>query len=475
MATVLARVAWAWPAWLQSHSRTRHTVSPTHTPTGVEYYDVAIVGGGIVGLATAREILGRYQSKRVVVLEREAEVANGQTGHNSGVIHAGIHLNPGTLVSKCVVRGGKLMYKYCETFQLPCERVGKLICAPTAADAHHIDKLLKKGTANGVQGLEVLTAEQVRALEPNVVVHSALLSPNTGIADFGAVARRMARDICSVPDRATIKVQFEVKNMSKMESGGVLIEGCEPGQKGPTKRVAAANVITCAGLQADVVAKMSGGAPDPKLVAFRGSYYQMKPEYKSICKRNIYPTPSGGGIPVGVHFTPTVNERRGHAMLVGPGASVCFDREGYRMSDLSLSHLCYLASNGGLWKFASGNLDLALVEMYRDLNRTAFMDQARKLIPSVTDDMVEESFSGVMSQVLEPDGTPTADFIFERRALGGTTLNMRSTRTCTAAFALAEEIVQVAAEDFEWGPGIAKPNNDTPFWATEGALGGAVA
>eukprot|EP00040_Diaphanoeca_grandis_P041138 m.262546 g.262546 ORF g.262546 m.262546 type:complete len:501 (-) comp46085_c0_seq1:98-1600(-) len=432
-------------------------------------FDVAVVGGGIVGAATAREIIGRFPNKSVILLEKEAEVGLHQSGHNSGVIHAGIYYAPGSTMAKCCVKGAAMMYEYCEKKNIPHEKTGKLICAPTEADAYHLAKLKNIGDTNGVRGLKLLTGAEVQALEPNVVVHSGLYSPDTGIADFGEATRQMALDVSAAPN-SEVKVQFNVIDMHLTKSASlqplIEIHGVELGQSGPVRVVRARNVITCAGLHADKVASYSGGAKDPKVVTFRGTYYQMKPEFANICTMNVYPTPSGGGIPVGVHFTPTVNIRRGQQLIVGPGACVCFDREAYSFTDVSISHMWKLATHMGLWKFATQNWDLAITEMYRDLNKNAFMDQARKLIPSVTDDMVEESFAGVMSQVIDENGKPEADFIYERKMLGGTTLNVRSSPTpaCTASLSLAEEIVDQASEDFGWSDARGKLTKTSPFW-----------
>lgn len=189
-------------------------------------------------------------------------------------------------------------------------------------------------------------------------------------------------------------------------------------------------------------------------------------EFRDICKMNIYPVPSGGGIPVGVHFTPTVNQRRGKQMIVGPGACMAFSREGYGFFDYTFRDVWNMITHIGLWRFAFGNFDLAITEMYRDLNKRAFLDQARKLIPDVTDDMVENSFAGVMAQVFLDDGTAAKDFILERNMLNGTTLNVRSAPTpaCTASLAIAQEVVQMAAEDFNWGIGKERKDIDSPFY-----------
>eukprot|EP00911_Craspedida_sp_UC1_P000053 UC1_evm1s43 len=465
---------------------------PTHGT-----YDVAVVGGGIVGLATAREIRGRFPNRTVVVLEKEAEVSLHQSGHNSGVIHAGMYYQPGSTMARLCVKGADMIYSYCNAKGIPAERVGKLICAPTANDAHHLETLLEKGNANGVKDLEIIDGARVRELEPNVVVHSALLSPNTGVVDYGVVSRQMARELTE-DSKAGIELQFEVKDISLVRGGDsdekaaadgsesgssdgnssaadtdgttgdyVVVTGVEPGQPGPLRTVRARHVITCAGLHADTVAKRGGGARKPAILTFRGTYWQMKPEYANICKMNIYPTPTGGGIPVGVHFTPTVNERRGRQMIIGPGACITLHEEGYGFFDFSPKHVFKLVTHIGLWRFVQGNWRFALDEVRRDIDKQAFLDEARKLIPSVTDEMVEESFVGVMAQLFEDDGTPNqADFIFERKALDGHALHVRSTPSpaCTASMAIAEDVVALAAKDFGWGQGREKIADRSPFW-----------
>ena len=452
--------------------------TPAHALQG--QYDVAIVGGGIVGLAIAREILLRFPNKTVTCLEKESEVAAHQTGHNSGVIHAGMYYEEGSTMARCCVKGASLIYQYGERFNLPTERTGKLICAPTAADAPVLHSLLERGNNNGVEGLEIVDSDWIKEREPNIQVHSALYSPNTGVADYGAFARQYAKEIVET-GRGRIQVDYEVQTIREVptkcssSSNGmhtttssveVEITGCEPNQQGPRKVVRAKNVITCAGLQADRVATLADGDPKPQVLTFRGTYYQMKSEFRNICSMNIYPIPSGGGIPVGVHFTPTVNERRGRQMIVGPGACISFHREGYKFFDCSLKDIWSLVTHVGLWRFAFCNFDLAVTEMYRDLNKKAFLDQARKLIPSVTDDMVEVSFSGVMAQVFLDDGSAAKDFILERKKLSGTTLHVRSAPTpaCTASLAIAQEIVDICSDDFHWGLGKQRLAPDSPFY-----------
>ena len=374
-----------------SPSAPRPLLSPLALATD---FDVAIIGGGIIGLAVAREVLKRNPRATVVVLEKEPEVAPHQTGHNSGVIHAGMYYVPGSVMARTCVRGAELMYAYCKEKKLPHDRVGKLIVAANEKEHAQVQLLFERGNANGVPGLRVLTGAEVAAMEPNVsAAYSALWSPNTGIVDYGLVARSLADDVAR-SGRGDVRTRFGVSSVEEVAGGRVAITGAELGQVGPTKRVTAAHVITCAGFHADTVARLAGGAEHPKIVAFRGTYYQMKAPLKDIVRTNVYPVPTGGGIPTGVHFTPTVNERRGHQMIIGPGACLAFSKEGYKMSNVSMKDLWAFVTNGHLWAFVVRNPVLSLSELWKDVNKAAFLRDARKLVPSVTEDMVEPSFTG---------------------------------------------------------------------------------
>ncbi|KAG2225685.1 hypothetical protein INT45_012157 [Circinella minor] len=421
--------------------------------TPEDVFDVAIVGGGIVGLATAREILNRYPEKTVVVLEKEDHVAAHQTGHNSGVIHAGLYYESGSRMAHTCVRGAELMYKYCEENDLPAERCGKLIVACNEEEHAQVEKLYKQGTANGVKDLEIIYKDEIKKLEPNVDAYSALNSPNTGITNFWLVSQCLANEIRQ-SGRGDVKLSFEVLKVNQVENERhVLIKGREPGQNGPHLSVQAKNVITCGGFYSDRLSKITGGnAEKHKIVTFRGTYYQLKPEYRTIVSRNIYPVPSGGGIPVGVHFTPTVDVRRGHQMIVGPGACITFSREGYKFFDFKLKDVLDFATNKPFWEFVLQNFSLSLGELYRDLFKFAFLKSGQRIIPNLKGDMVEPSFTGVMSQVFEPGGVAAGDYILERKCLNGLALNLRNAPSpaATGALAIGEMLVDAAAEDFKW-------------------------
>lgn len=425
------------------------------TPLQFGSYDVAVVGGGIIGLATANEILRRYPKMKVVILERESEVAAHQTGHNSGVIHAGIYYKPGTVMAKACVEGADLMYQYAEDKGIPFERVGKLICAPTEKQHHKVLELYDQGVQNGVRDLKVLTGAQVKEIEPNVEVFSALESPNTGIIDYGDVARSLAKDM-KATGNGEILLRYQVEEFSVTDDPVrgmvVALRGVEPGQHGPSKVVHVKNVVTCAGVHMDHVARMGGGEAHPQVMSFRGRYYQTTPEYRNIVKRNVYPVPGGGGIPVGVHFTPTIGGYRQQQMIIGPGACMAFDKDGYSFLNVSLRYVAEFLSNEGFWRFGLSNIQLSLGELLKDANRAIFLREARMLVPTLRDDMVEDSFTGVMAQVFLPDGSAAKDYIFERKCLEGTTLHLRNAPSpaATSSMAIAKRLVDIAEEDFSW-------------------------
>jgi 2-hydroxyglutarate dehydrogenase len=253
--------------------------------------------------------------------------------------------------------------------------------------------------------------------------------------------------------RADIKTSFEAKKFEKTKEGQVKVTGSEKLMDGPHLEVTAKHVITCGGLYSDRLAGLTGGNPHQhKVVTFRGTYYQLKPEFRTLVKRNIYPVPSGGGIPVGVHFTPTVDARRGHQTIVGPGACITFSREGYRFWDLRLKDVWDNVMNSAFWSFALKNFSLSLGELYRDLNKSAFLKSGQKYVPGLTGDMVEPSFAGVMAQVFEPGGIAAGDFIVERKVMDGLVMNIRNAPSpaCTASFAIGEMIADCADEDWDW-------------------------
>eukprot|EP00923_Selenidium_pygospionis_P002420 GHVN01003746.1.p1 GENE.GHVN01003746.1~~GHVN01003746.1.p1 ORF type:complete len:507 (-),score=37.70 GHVN01003746.1:984-2504(-) len=427
-----------------------HSTDPAVTH-GV--YDVCVIGGGIIGLATARALSQSYPDKTIAVLEKEKGLAGHQTGHNSGVIHAGIYYAVGSTMAQCCVDGAKMLYDYCEKKGLPCEKVGKLIVARDMSEYPVLEELLARGQMNGVEGLEVLDGPAMKKLEPNIDGYAALHSPNTGIVDFAEVARSFARDI-STTGRGDIICNFQVSDfdMGKLgEDGFVTVYGHEPGQPGPKKVLKAKNVITCCGLNSDKIALKGGGTKRHRVTPFRGRYYQMTPDQKDIVTRNIYPVPNKSGIAVGIHFSPTIDNERGRQMIVGPGACIAFSREGYRMRDINFYDIFVSMGSWGLWQFTRKNFTMSFGELYRDFRFSKFYEEAKRLVPGLTPSMMERSFSGVMAQVFEEDGTAAKDFIFELNDTGNM-IHVRNAPSpgCTACMAIAKHIVAKASSEFKW-------------------------
>lgn len=405
-------------------------------------YDVAIVGGGIVGLATAREIRKRWPKKSIILLEKEGNVAQHQSSHPSGCIHAGMYYTPGTAMARLCPRGAQLLVDYCKQNRLPYRLSGKLIVASKPSEEPVIRTLYENGVANGVKGLEILpTPEAIKAKEPMVEGVMALYSKNTGIVDFAAVAKRMRDELVANKRKFTIRYNFKVLDfvgiqlpssvmVKKVNENGststtavpkeaVVIRGREEGQLGPEYRIVARNVITCCGLGADPVAKTTDvrgwwGPRVSQMYSFRGKYYQLKPEKSDLVKMHIYPCPNlSKGLSVGIHISPTINKDRGNHIILGPGSAFALHPYGYSPYHIDLSYLFNSLFSYGGWVSLLGNMP-TLIETYRvDLNKKAFLKEVQKLIPSIQMDDIEESFSGVMGLGVGINGSLCSDLALD--------------------------------------------------------------
>lgn len=448
-------------------------------PSPKSHADVAVIGGGILGTAVARELLRRYPAKRVLLLEKEADVGCHQTSHNSGVIHAGIYYEPGSHMAQLCVDGARKMYDYCHVNSIPCERVGKLIVASCEQQRSVVEELFRRGNANGVEGLKLLSSPQeICNIEPLVRGVAALWSPNTGIADFAAVTRHMHRSMQALfCDRFSSVFHSEVHSVRVMDSGDrerVLIATKEPGQRGPLVTYTADHVIACGGLHNNRLAALSGdvvcreGPHVDRCLSFRGRYYQLKSTSEINIKTNVYPCPTGGGIPVGIHFTPTVDEVRGRAIIVGPGSAICSAPEGYSAATWDLQYLMDVLQSSAVWKFLLKNAQLGIDQLYADQSKARFLAEAQKLIPSVTVDDITDSFVGVMVAGVDRSGNwvsdLSADFMRPKSLKPNNTstataspsrplfMNIRNAPSpcATASLSVAEAVVSSAAKVFEW-------------------------
>jgi (S)-2-hydroxyglutarate dehydrogenase len=362
-------------------------------------YDIAIVGGGIVGLATGRELLRRHPQLRLVVLEKEAVLCKHQTGHNSGVIHSGIYYAPDSLKAKLCTRGRRALLEYCERKGIEYRLVGKLIVATDDSELPRLEDLMQRGTANAIEGLQMLDARGIAEREPHCRGIRAIFSPVTGIVDFGIVARSFGDDIRSAGGEI-----HTGRRLTSIERRGATIVLQTTGGEYEAKRV-----ITCAGLQSDRLARLTGGKPDPKIVPFRGDYLILKPEKRYLVRGNIYPVPDPAFPFLGVHFTPRMNGE----VWLGPNAVLAFAREGYSFGSINLGDLLETVTYPGFLKLASKYASMGLGETYRDLVRRAYVRALKRYIPELRTEDTLAGPSGVRAQAMMTNGALVDDFVFD--------------------------------------------------------------
>lgn len=368
---------------------------------GIEWSgDVVVVGGGIVGLAVAREILGRRPDTKLALLEKETELGQHQTGHNSGVIHSGIYYAPGSMKAVACVAGAEALMRYCDRRGIPYRLCGKVIVATDEEELPRLEALYQRGTANRVPGLKMVEADELREMEPHVAGIRALWSPNTGIVDYGKVAAAYADDIRELD--GIIRRDHEVIGIER-KRGRSLVST----RKGDFE---AKLVVTCAGVYADRVAMLTGSPRVPRVVPFRGDYYILNPERSSLVRSNIYPVPDPRFPFLGVHFTPRMNGD----IWLGPNAVLAFSREGYRFRDITPRDLVDMFGYNGFRRFARTHWQTGKEEMARDLSKKLFLETLQRYIPELVMQDLLPGPSGVRAQALSEDGQLVDDFVFDR-------------------------------------------------------------
>jgi L-2-hydroxyglutarate oxidase len=390
--------------------------------------DCVIVGAGILGLAVAREVLRREPGTRLLVLEREHEIAAHQTGHNSGVIHAGIYYAPGSLKARLCVAGARELYEFCDEHGIAYERCGKLIVALDASELPGLDELERRGRANGVPGLRRLSAGELRELEPHVAGIAALHSPATGIVDFGAVARALASDLESLG--AAVRTGVTVRSIS-----GSVVDTSE----GPIR---AKRVVACAGAWSDRLAEASGEPPDPRIVPFRGGYLRLRSPARQLVRSLIYPVPDPSLPFLGVHFTKRVD---GDVWL-GPSALLAPSRTAYRLSSVSRRDVVDTLRWPGTWRMARRWWRTGLTELHLAARRRAFVAACARYVPAVTVSDVEPGPAGIRAQAVARSGRLLDDFAF---AGGDGVLHVRNAPSPGATSSLA--IARVIADRLQSG------------------------
>ena len=364
-------------------------------------YDVAIVGGGIIGLSTAMALCQRYSGISLLVLEKEPEVGQHQTGHNSGVIHSGLYYKPGSAKARLAVRGAEQMLEFCAAHDIAHERCGKVVVATAASQLGRLADLGERGTANGVPGIREIGAEELRELEPEARGVRALHVPSTGIADYGAVTRQY---------RATVETAGGVvrtgTRVANLEVGADAVSIATTSAADGTGVARARHLVNCAGLLADRVARLAGFDPGLRIVPFRGEYYALRPEARGLVKNLIYPIPNPAFPFLGVHFTRRVDG----TVEAGPNAVLATQREGYRWRDLEASDLLETLRFPGFRKLAMRYWRTGLGEMYRSASKQAFTTALQELVPAVQSGDLERAGAGVRAQALDPDGGLVHDF-----------------------------------------------------------------
>ncbi|GAA2003553.1 L-2-hydroxyglutarate oxidase [Brevibacterium samyangense] len=410
---------------------------------------VAVVGGGIIGVAVARELTKRLPDAHVTIFEKEPYLAAHQTGHNSGVVHAGLYYEPGSLKARLCRRGVELLIPYAIEHGIPYDECGKLVVAQNLEEIERLEAIFERAKANGVPHVKLLDRHEMREVEPNVRGVLALHSPHTAIVDYPALTQQLAADVEAAG--GTLRFNAEVVRLDTLGNQvrvAIALPGAE-GSKLTEDGGAFDLVVTCAGLQADRLATASGLEPTPKVVPFSGDYFVLTGEPAEVVKGLIYPVPDPAYPFLGVHLTRRVDG----ALTLGPNAFLSFGREAYSKGasfqwenlGRTASDLAATAGFGGFWKFAKNNVKAALREGRTALSPKAFIEEARKFVPELDQAAVQPGPRGVRAQAMNPDGSLVDDFVFSTR---GRLTQVRNAPSpgATSSLAIAESVVDKALE-----------------------------
>ncbi len=397
-------------------------------------YNAVIVGGGIIGLSTAMQLkMDKYPNWRVAVVEKDAELANHQTGHNSGVIHSGIYYRPDSHKARFCVGGKQALIEFCDENEIEYERCGKVIVATNEAEVGRLHNLYERGTANGVEGLEMIGPERLKEIEPHVAGIRALWAPTTGIIDYRKVASAYAGKFEQAG--GDIFTSSPVQRVVQTQDGLAL--------ETPKGIIETNHVINCAGLHADRVARMMGEDVDVRIVPFRGEYYTLKPESHHLVSGLVYPVPDPRFPFLGVHFTRNI-----HGYVeAGPNAVLALKREGYRKSDVDIGDAWDSFSYSGFWKMAARHWKTGIGEVHRSYSKGVFVHDLQTLIPEIEATDLAPGGAGVRAQAVAKDGALLDDFSILRGRHAVHVLNAPSPGA-TSSLAIGQHIVELAAEAF---------------------------
>jgi L-2-hydroxyglutarate oxidase len=402
-------------------------------------YDLTIIGGGILGLASALKIARAHADIKLLILEKEAELAHHQTGNNSGVIHSGLYYRPGSLKAKSCVSGRKELMSFCDANSVPYEICGKVVVATSEIELARLEDLHRRGVANGLKGLEIIGPERLKEIEPHAIGIKGLFVPETGIVDYRKVAAAYAAKVRD----ANGDIRLGQKVVGVLDRGKEIVLQTSGGDY-RTKYL-----INCCGLQSDIVAQMMSAASRQKneeehrIIPFRGEYYKIAPERQFLVKNLIYPVPDPTFPFLGVHFT---RMARG-GVEAGPNAVFAYAREGYSHSDINLSDLWRTLSFKGFWAITGKYWRTGFGELYRSLSKAAFVRALQKLLPEIRESDLVPGGAGVRAQAVSASGALVDDFIIKQSQRAIHVLNAPSPGA-TASLAIGQQICQMAEQSF---------------------------
>lgn len=397
-------------------------------------YDVAVIGGGIIGLATAMTLARKHPDRRFVVLEKETEIALHQTGHNSGVIHAGIYYAPGSQKAGFCYTGNLELRKYCDERGIDYEMCGKVIVATDESEVPRLHDLFARGKANGVKGLELIGRERLREIEPHAAGVKAIWSPETGIVDYRRVCQAYAADFGEMGGE--LRLNTRVEHVARR--GNTMHIDTD------RDTITASCVINCGGLQADKLARDMGERLGLRIVPFRGEYFSLRPEKERLVNGLIYPVPDPKLPFLGVHFTKRVDG----SVEAGPNAVLSLKREGYGKASFDVEDALDIATHPGFWRMSMTHWMTGMKEQYRSLFKSSFVNSLQKLVPDIQPEDVWQPSAGVRAQAIDDKGALLQDFKILQGDRAVHVLNAPSP-AATSSLPISRHIANIATNTFE--------------------------
>ena len=405
------------------------------TNTSLNQYDIVVIGGGIVGLAGAYKINLLYPELKILILEKENAVAAHQTGHNSGVIHSGLYYKPGSYKAKNCVEGRRELVAFAKEHHIPHDICGKIVVATNKSELQHLNRVFQNGLKNEVEGIQKITSDEIREIEPHCSGIEGILVPCTGIIDYASVSRKLAEIIESKFTGSKVLTAHEVTGFEKNQEHTIVIT--------PKGKFWARHIISCTGLQCDRIAKKEGVDPGMQIVGFRGDYYDLTDKGLHKVKHLIYPVPNPQFPFLGVHFTRMIQG----GVECGPNAVFTFKREGYGKTDFDFKDTWEALTYKGTWKLFYKHWRFGLDEYKRAFSKRLFLNRLRHLIPSLEMNDLVPGRAGVRAMALGEDGEMIDDFKIERHGNALHVLNAPSP-AATASLAIGTAICEMAVEQF---------------------------